>query len=320
MGVDQQRNQLRIVVASASSAQAVGATIGMSLPSRAWRVDVDRILNATTLQQLYRPLRAGLQSGRRIYNPQFGIYGNQLCTIGPMVKVNGVPGFLTNSHCTSGPPWSPAFAVAPWADSLRFHQPAYNNLVGTETVDPATVVCDVSLGLPPCAKCRFTETAFVQLAGGVPWHLGRIVATTGAAGSLTVDPDTSHHWITRTVDWGMIQGQPFRKIGRTTGRQDGTVGLVCQNVRSELDSTVWHPCQVFAYVTSGPGDSGSPVFQTNVWQGDQYGVKLLGIWWAHFESSCTLVGGIPTTCTEGIFSPAYQLGGPDYDYPNIVVW
>lgn len=64
----------------------------------------------------------------------------------------------------------------------------------------------------------------------------------------------------------------------------------------------------------------SPVFQVNVWPGDPYGVKLLGIWFASFDSSCTYVGGLPTTCSEGIFSPAYQSGGPDYDYPNIVLW
>jgi hypothetical protein len=263
---------LEVGVVGANVVQAVQQRLaGLGIPLERVRIVVTKpIHELATLRDKVRPLVGGLQ----IAFVKGGL--TYLCTLGFIAVRGGVTGFITNSHCTSKE-FQP--------DGTVHHQPLPPNPVGAEASDPPAFNCGVS-GL----KCRWSDSVFDQLYGGVAVSLGYIASTAGVNdGSITI---AGLYLIAFKHAGNAETGTTLRKVGRTTGQTEGVVTNTCADVRP-IGSRVIRLCQDI--VSAGTaivagGDSGSPVFKlADNPDTAEVEVELYGVLWGGSSDGTTFV-------------------------------
>jgi hypothetical protein len=258
--IDEARNRLRIGVEDEAAAEAVIQTLGsLGVPREAILVEeVEPILPMATLRDQVRPLIGGLQIN----------FPGYLCTLGFNAVRSGVAGFVTASHCTN---------VQGGVESTPYWQPleAADTFIGTEIADP---LYTWRVGCPRGRLCRYSDSAFAQLAPGVTASLG-VLAKTDALGSLTL---SGGFQITAEAT-RRLTGETLNKVGRTTGWSRGPITQTCVNV-SVTGTRIVLLCQDFVQATVAAGDSGSPVFK--ITDGN---VTLYGLLWGGNSSGTNFV-------------------------------
>lgn len=224
---------------------------------------------AADLQGVVRPIPSSVQINRN-----FGLPG--ACSLGwnayqrDIESPTGYDGkkyFVTNSHCTS------EFGVT---SGDRFGQPDLNSPVATEVVDPPMFTNAQNSLCPVGDQCRYSDAALVMYDDSVPWRHGN-VPTVGASAPFVISAY-------RTIggeasEYDLIVGRIAEKTGRTSGRTTGTVTASCLRVREfeqgvPTDRVMLCQMQATQLAVLG-GDSGSPVYLTNV----PGGLHLTGIIW-----------------------------------------
>lgn len=268
VSIDNQEAENRIIIGATNEtarSQVQKLVLELDIPEDAVRIEITQPLPPTSsLQDPHRPILGGLQIRRANNDYQ--------CTLGFIANRNGVPGFVTNSHCTV------EFAQV---DGSVFHQPydlGSSTRIGVEAVDPP--LWYPGGGPPLCPEpegCRYTDAAWIQLDPGTSYSLGWIArppwySTTWNGGNFF-----------RIAAIGSpIVGQNVAKLGMTTGLQAGQVTAI--NVNAYVGSTDGPLllAQHFTNIGSGPYDSGGPVF--SIPGAGNYDVTLYGISWGGTSS------------------------------------
>jgi hypothetical protein len=262
---------LDVGVVGVNVVQAVQQRLaGLGIPLERVRIVVTKpIHELATLRDSVRPLVGGLQ----IAFVKGGL--TYLCTLGFIAVKGGVTGFITNSHCTSKE-FQP--------DGTVHHQPLPQNPVGAEASDPPAFNCGGGL------KCRWSDSVFDQLYGGVAVSLGYIASTAGVNdGSITI---AGLYLIAFKHAGNAETGTTLRKVGRTTGQTEGVVTNTCADVRP-IGSRVIRLCQDIVSggtaIVAG-GDSGSPVFKlADNPDTAEVEVELYGVLWGGSSDGTTFV-------------------------------
>jgi len=258
--IDEAQNRLRIGVENEAAAEEVIETlVSLGVPREAVIVEeVEPILPMLTLRDKVRPLVGGLQIN----------FPGYLCTLGFNAVRSGVAGFVTASHCTN---------VQGGVEGTPYWQPleATDTFIGTEIADP---LYTWRLGCPRGRLCRYSDSAFAQLAFGVNASLGSLaqIASLGAieiTGSFQITAEATRR----------IRGEVLNKVGRTTGWSQGPITQTCVNV-GVTGTRIVLLCQDFVQATVAAGDSGSPVFKIN-----GSGVTLYGLLWGGNSSGTSFV-------------------------------
>jgi hypothetical protein len=220
-------------------------------------VETEPIFQVATLRDYTRPVVAGVQI-------RFSSY---VCSVGFNAVRDGVPGFVTASHCSNQ-----QGAV----DGTQYYQPVNQvpaEFIGTEIADPA-YRRNIG-GCPRGRVCRYADSNFVDGADAVDFPLGTIAKTTGLNnGSL----DTVGTFNITDDERVATVGEIANKVGRTTGWGQGVVSRTCTNTGVSGTNIVLL-CQSFVentvfQIVAG-GDSGSPVFRID----GGNNVTLLGNLW-----------------------------------------
>lgn len=274
--VDEVRNRVFVGV---GDQEAIPATLAraeeIELPEDAFAVE---LVERPTRSNL-RAYTATLMGGYQI-DVLPGTAGNSgECSFGFNATFDGVPVFVTASHCTRQ--WYSA------TDGYPLYQPLYGqgNPIGYEVRDVAPSTC-----IPSTDLCRRSDAAYVSHDA----QAGRTVAQGQIARSYTAP------WAGVAGDWSTVYSPPHRisqvntgavaigtvlnKTGRTTGQTWGSVNQTCVNLGAGAPpyGQWWPPfyfrCQDRAYLGGVEGDSGSPVYQ--VLGGSNHEVSLVGIVWA----------------------------------------
>lgn len=247
-------NLLRIGIQDQETIEMVREDLNkLGVPNEAVVIEITEPI-VQQLQARRRPLVGGLQ----INFPGF------LCTLGFIANRTGVRGFATNSHCT---------ATQGGVQNTVYDQPVTSgttNRVGIEIADPTYFTGGQC---PAGRQCRFSDSSFVE----VPHPSGP--ATTTSLGIIARPPSGNTTWngvdiFTITATGDPAVGQAAAKVGRTTGRTDGSVQSVCVNTNVG-GTDITQLCQTIATFGSGAGDSGSAVFQ--ITSGNN--VTLRGLFW-----------------------------------------
>jgi hypothetical protein len=263
--IDEATNRLRVGVEDADAAAQVEQVLAnVGIPREAVDIDVtEPIVYLATLRQRVRPLGAGLQ----INFPGF------LCSLGFNAVRSGVSGFVTCSHCTT---------TQGGVESTPYWQPSQSssNFIGTETVDPQYLNSTCPSGMSG-KVCRYSDSAFVQLASGVSATLG-LIERTAALRSLTIVG--SYRIVAESAG---LTGQTINKVGRTTGWTRGSQTSTCVNVGvsgTSITQLCQNIVQSSSTIVSG-GDSGSPSFRIS----SGTDVHLVGILWGGNQSGTLFV-------------------------------
>ncbi|MCS7094974.1 MAG: hypothetical protein NZ988_04100, partial [Thaumarchaeota archaeon] len=269
LDIDEVNNRLFVGVSSPGHVETVRRILSeLGLPQDGYSVDQLVIEPMVGLRDRVRPVIGGLQIA----------FSSYVCTLGFIAIRNGVPGYVTNDHCTN---------VWGQVEGTTHYQPtvATNNLIGQETIDPpffTTSPC------PSGYRCRYSDAAFGALQSGVPYSLGRIAGTAGT-GSLNIVGE----WRIVSEASHSVAGQTLNKVGRTTGWTQGQVTQTCVDV-GVFGTDIVRLCQHFVSAGVGGGDSGSPVF--GIIDSSAGTVELHGILWGG-DSAGTLF----------VFSPIAQV-------------
>ncbi len=249
--IDDASNRLTIGLVDASAKARVAAVVrAAGVPEHAVTFAVHPLVTPTAkVTEKIRPLRGGLQISR----------GPTICTLGFPMARKGVPGFITNSHCT---------AMQGGNEHTKFGQPLIADYVGEEAYDILYWI-----GEPPCEYpyvCRESDSAFVKSAES----LERKVALL-KPGVLDVQ---GYARVTGRSNWP-LQGEAARKSGRTSGSSEGTITQACAVMKSTTNQMYFCNHRVSGPdPMAQPGDSGSPVFRvTN--QPAKDDARLLGVLW-----------------------------------------
>jgi hypothetical protein len=214
------------------------------------------------LQGFARPVRGGLQV-KAVPNPP----GIGECTLG-FVALREFPGpvydfvgprfVITASHCTT------AFG-SDFDDVIG--QPTQAQRIGVEYSDPPLRSNASDSACPSSSNiCRRSDAALFLLddnSDATSTFNG--VAT---ASGLTLTGTTFY----AGKQQGFGPNQRVAKIGRTTGQTSGAITNTCVNVPISGRVMV---CQMYATYASQGGDSGSPVWYTDL-QGNRW---IVGIHW-----------------------------------------
>jgi hypothetical protein len=272
--VDEGRNRIRFGVADVGAIGAVqNAVLAAGVPAGA--VLVERrspVARVATLRNRVRPLQGGLQIN--FFATPVGVPSvSFLCTYGFNATFDGVPSFVTNSHCSNNE----------GGEDVRtlYYQHLRNvaNFIGTETEDPDwqfDLSADTSLRCPPPFQCRWSDALRATIAPDVAFTLGRIARVDEITTTLDDTIHTIAGYFTIKSDQGdPVQGEIANKVGRTTGWTRGVTLATCVDVLA-LETNHIRLCQAQVHALVDGGDSGSPVFaQRN--NGSQ--ARLLGILW-----------------------------------------
>ena len=256
--VDEGSNRLRIGVSTRAADAAVrGVAARLDVPGAAVVVETAEPFHFTaTLLDKAPTKRGGMQIQSAVGS----------CTLGFNTWPLGAfyRWFVTASHCTK---------IRSVVDGTQFYQPttfSSTNLIGTEIADPPFFTY---FPCPSGRKCRFSDVARVRYVTGPGVDLGGIARTTGI-GSTTINATNPVFNITAEKSAPTLFSV-VHKIGRTTGWTKGLVVNTCTAVNvASTNITLF--CQDLASAGSGPGDSGSPVFN---WSGSGSSVTLNGILW-----------------------------------------
>ena len=264
---DETRGRLVVGISDRGAAGLVRARLrALGIDSQSVDViETDEIFALATLRDRSNDVMGGLQIH----------FSGYLCSLGfPAFNTNGMPGFVTASHCSDR-----QGAV----DGTTYYQPLSSvdsEAIGTEVADPPYVRGGATC--PKGRKCRWSDANFSLTQGSRAVSVGLIART--FPGSLDIDPA---HPFTITGEGVAVQGATVNKVGRTTGWTSGSVSGTCVNT-GVSGSTIVLICQTF--VTGGGaivagGDSGSPVFKID--GGDN--VTLLGGLWGGNSSGTQFV-------------------------------
>lgn len=220
----------------------------LTIPREAVRIEeVPAVEFESSVQDRHRPLVGGLQATLR--RVALGITSTAVCTESFNAIRAGVPGFVTNSHCT--------FSRG-LVDPAVTHQATVSgttNQVGIETVDPPYVP-GVAGGVCPVGKrCRWSDSAFIRRATGVTATLGRVARP--ILGTTAWNGVDTFRIVGDAMPW---MGLAVTKVGRSTGRTQGTVTSACTNIDFP-GTNIRLLCQAQATYASAEGDSGAPVFR-----------------------------------------------------------
>jgi hypothetical protein len=142
--------------------------------------------------------------------------------------------------------------------------------IGVETRDPLYFTGGVC---PAGRRCRYSDTSFGRYDAAVGSNRGRIARPN--LGSVAWNGTSTFRIVSETAF--PIGGELLTKVGRTTGRTQGTVTGTCLNI-NVFGTNITQLCQDIASYASAGGDSGSPVFRiTNSPAAND--VSLYGIHW-----------------------------------------
>ncbi|HEV8264747.1 MAG TPA: hypothetical protein VGQ06_07335 [Gemmatimonadales bacterium] len=283
--VDEGHNRLRFGVADAGAVAGVrGVLAQLGIPAGAAIVEQRApIVAVATLRDRVRPLVGGLQINF-FASPVSPV--TLICTLGFNALRNGVPSFITNSHCSNveGGTETPT----DYYQNLRSGGAA--NFIGTEVDDPQWT-SQANLDCPPPFACRYSDASRAQLAPGVEFTLGRIARIDEVTTSLDDQVHTIAGFFTIKGERAdPVQGEIANKVGRTTGWTLGPTTETCVDVLA-LGTTHIRLCQAIVSALVDGGDSGSNVF----WRrGTGSNVTLLGILWG---------GSVDEQNPEFVYSP-----------------
>jgi hypothetical protein len=256
LDIDESTNQLRVGVQKGTSHDAVAAAITrLDVPADAVTVeDAEPVRFTRTLRDQIRPTVGGIQIA--FTSPELPAGSFFICSIGfnAQQATSSDTYLVTASHCTG---------MQGGVQHTQIYQPTPlpQNLVALEHLDPDYFVD----GCYPHRRCRFSDAALARYLPGINASVGSIAATTLrglTAGSITIDDANPSFTITDRQPFS-VMGQTLDKLGRTTGWTVGTVGFTCVDVFFS-DSDVTLLCQDAVFTGVGGGDSGAPVFESQV--------------------------------------------------------
>ncbi len=272
--IDKRTNQLEVGVRDAAvGARVSNALSSVGIPATAARVVVIAPTYVfTSLQQYSRPVKGGLQL----------TLGGFYCTMGflaykklGLTVDSSTTYFVTNSHCTD------SFGVA---DGQTAGQPDVSNPIGTEISDPAMHTNATDANCPVGRNCRYSDAALFQLNTSVSKTYAQIEKVSG----LNI---VDYYTITTDNGYDNYYGPTtLMKVGRTTGYSSGLLTAQCAAVAeydNGGDTGRTMLCQDQANLSSGAGDSGSPVFHTDLYGGKHNSVQLDGVMWGGDGSRIT---------------------------------
>ena len=247
--IDEVANEIYLGVENEAIANKLRtAFTQLELPKDAITVAVEQapIPLATTLDSKVRPTQGGI---------------NVRCTLGFNTTLNGVKGFITNSHCTS------KFGQV---DGRVFSQGGER--IGVETVDPkfgganSSVSCVLDL-------CRYSDAAFIKYDSGVNVGFGKIARVSNRPRQEITPKNPLQIIGKRTDNSQLYSGRIVEKVGHTTGITAGKIFRTC--ISSTQDGTnKKFVCQYRVNADSDGGDSGSPVYTI-----EGAGVRISGVLW-----------------------------------------
>ena len=186
------------------------------------------------------------------------------CTMGFAATRNGVPGLVTNSHCTT-------FMFNPDTDPV--YQLGWRH-VATAAVDPNAYTCGFR-------RCRGADAAWFNTTYAVPMGVGLIARTQspnsgglgGGHGSLIFNQSQPYWYVVAVDNQALYVGQRVDKVGATSGWTYGNVTATCVDHQPDGNSVM--RCAYEANYVAAGGDSGGPVFVINDWTASR--VTLAGI-------------------------------------------
>lgn len=262
--IDEAHNRLRVgVLAGVAPAQVQAMLQQLGVPLDAVSIEVtEPIVPLATLRDALDPIGGGLQIWRLIQPSTAAV-----CTLGFNARLAGnneALYFFTNSHCTSqrGVVNGDLFRQGPLSFSTR--------TVAVEVADPPFFTCQYIR-----YRCRYSDAALAQYFPEFDVQLGMIYQTTGVGSIETLVPKKAFSIVAERAF--PVLGEVLDKVGRTTGLTRGPVIGTCidTGVAGASPPTAML-CQDFVAAANGPGDSGSPVFQSARRRND---VTLYGILW-----------------------------------------
>lgn len=283
--VDEGRNRLRFGVRDVGAADGVWNVLAqLGIPAGAAIVEQRApIVAVATLRDRVRPLVGGLQIN---FFPSPTSPVTLICTLGFNALRNGVPSFITNSHCSNveGGTETPT----DYYQNLRSGGAA--NFIGVEVDDPQWT-SQANLDCPPPFACRYSDASRAQYAAGAEFTLGRIARIDEVTTSLDDQVHTIAGLFTiKSERADPVQGEIANKVGRTTGWTLGPTTETCVDVLA-LGTNHIRLCQAIVSALVDGGDSGSNVF----WRrGNSSNVTLLGILWG---------GSVDEENPEFVYSP-----------------
>jgi RTX calcium-binding nonapeptide repeat (4 copies) len=207
------------------------------------------------LRDDHRPLVGGLRIlSRRASGSVIGP-----CTLGFHAFRDGVLGFITASHCTSGRGVVDGTTFTTFFQGMFGDPLADINRIGIEHLDPLAFMG------PPCPAgrvCRYSDSAFVRIDEPAdPFYLRGGTNFLGIARpDLNIIAWNGQDTFIIHDSASLQVGQLVTKVGQATGRTTGAITKTCVNLNPQADLNLTLLCQVEARYTSAAGDSGAPVF------------------------------------------------------------
>lgn len=260
---DEASNRIRVGVQRGTAMAPIRAALERSgIPSEAVVIaEVEPIRQLATLRDAVRPTIGGLQIN---FDPDPATAGSFACTLGFNVLAGGQRSFITNSHCTN---------VQGGTEGTVYGQPLLSGgVIATEVADPEYS----RRNCYPTRICRFSDASRAAYAPGTESALGSIARTAApnATGNANLLITGAFQITGEDLSTEFVVGSTVNKVGRTTGWTTGPVAATCVDF-GVLGSNVVQLCQTAVEAVSGPGDSGSPVFE----RGGGDNVTLAGILW-----------------------------------------
>ncbi len=249
LDADEQQNRVVIGVETFDVVASIEPELDkLNVPRQAVefeRIEPVRRTSHETLLDRVRPLNAGLLVS---YNFNGGFTG--LCTMGFLAERNGEDGFVVNSHCTDD--------QGGVEDTIYYQKQDGdpNDRVGIEVADPLYFTGG---NCPSGKKCRYSDSAFVDIDADVSYDMDFIAKTTGN-GSRTITHDEPFR-ISAQVGFP-VGGETLHKIGYKTGWTNGEVSRTCTDFPA--NGTFAFLCQEWVTgsgIVVDVGDSGAPVFE-----------------------------------------------------------
>jgi len=241
-GIDEPHNRLRVHVRSQAAVASMTEKLrALGIPGDAFTVDVRGPAVFTgSLVDLYQYPVGGVQ----IFNPVTG----DACSLGfNAYDPQGVPAFITASHCTTtyaGP------------DGVTFYQPmGSGRALGHEILDPPGLLGDGTNGCMNGWHCRYSDAATIAYEPGQSGRWSYLANTSSGNSTIANQP------IIGKEDQ-QLWGEWVYRIGMTSGKAIGQVIAVGTGVTYSPALVVIEGANE-VQVGARPGDSGGPVYMDN---------------------------------------------------------
>ena len=244
--ISERSNKIHVKVHSAAAIDEVNTLFAnKGIPESALSISYDKqqITNDDTLRDAQTDISGGLEITYREDGRTF------VCTIGPAVRVNGVRGVLTASHCSQ-------FQNIP--DGRVFFQGGNSLGAGTEETE----------WLRNCVagrQCTEADGLFIPYQNGNSGSSA--IYKTKALNSNNLEiwrksNGTPRRWNNIYAFGTSSEGDRVYKTGRTSGTTSGDVTAVCVDINVERNSRYICQTEVTGANSSDfatGGDSGAPV-------------------------------------------------------------